>query len=200
MTPSQSERYLSGMRWIPCLSMVLAAGCLQTGDDDLPGEVIGEFEAQGLMVQQSCGGAVPAQDPIDLEFELRLENESRAFYRLVGGNVFAGTVSGSEYTCQASQTWTVLEPDARAGFAGCSVTQRDTFSFVLEEPEPTSESDAEKQSDGETEEPGMTLVGLQATDIEPLAGSDCRPAVASFGGPFLSLPCRIEYVLSGSEL
>ena len=62
-------------------------------EDDLPGEVIGEFEVQGLMVVQSCGAAIPAEDPLDLEFELRLEDNTRAFYRLVGGNTFAGTVS-----------------------------------------------------------------------------------------------------------
>ena len=190
------------MRRIPWLGLILLAGCLATGDDDVPGEVIGEFAAQGLMVQQSCGAAVPAQDPIDLEFELRLEAESRAFYRLFGGNVFAGTVSGSEYTFEASQTWSVLEPDARQGFAGCSVTQRDIFTFVLEEPETGEQpgDGASEDADEDDETSGMTLVGMQATEIEPLVGSDCRPAVAAFGGAFLALPCRIEYVLSGSEL
>lgn len=183
--------------------LLLGVGCLPGGEDDLPGEVIGEFEVQGLMVIQSCGAAVPAEDPLDLEFELRLEDNTRAFYRLVGGNVFAGTVSNNEYAFEASQTWTVLPPDPRVGYVGCTVTQRDTFTFALEEPEDDttgSGADAEKQDDADLETRLMTLVGTQATDIEPLVGSDCRPAVTAFGGAFQSLPCRIEYALTGTEL
>ena len=187
------------MRWTLAILLSWTLGCLPGAEDDLPGEVIGEFEVQGLMVVQSCGAAIPAEDPLDLEFELRLEDNTRAFYRLVGGNTFAGTVSDNEYMFQASQTWTVLQPDPRVGYAGCSVTQRDTFTFLLEETEADA-TDGEKQDDSELETRLMTLVGTQATEIEPLVGSDCRPAVAAFGGAFLALPCRIEYALNGTEL
>jgi len=44
------------------------------------------------------------------------------------------------------------------------------------------------------------MTGSQVTEIVPLTGSDCRPAVAALGGPFLSLPCRVEYVLTGDGL
>ena len=44
----------------------------------------------------------------------------------------------------------------------------------------------------------VTISGSQTTEIEPLAGADCTPAVAALGGPFLSLPCRVEYVLTGN--
>ncbi|MEM7437480.1 MAG: hypothetical protein AAF436_20170, partial [Myxococcota bacterium] len=131
-------------------------------------------------------------------------DNSRAYYRLIGGDAFAGTVTNDEYTFQVSQTWTVIEPDPRIGFAGCSVTQRDVFSFLVEETEDTSTEDQGKTEDGTggtgIDARAMTLVGSQSTDIEPLVGSDCRPAVAAFGGAFLALPCRIEYVLTGNEI
>lgn len=38
------------------------------------------------------------------------------------------------------------------------------------------------------------------TEIEPIAGSDCSPALSVSGGAFLALPCRVEYVLSGDEI
>lgn len=188
------------MRRPVAILLMLAAGCLPGGDEDLPGEVIGEFEVQGLMVLQSCGAAVPAPDPLDLEFELRLEDNTRAFYRLSGGNTFAGTVSEDEYTFQASQTFTVIEPDARIGYAGCTVTQRDTFTFLLETSTEEDSSVDKQGEDTDLDTRLMTLVGTQATDIEPLQGSDCRPAVTAFGGNFQSLPCRIEYALTGIEL
>ena len=34
----------------------------------------------------------------------------------------------------------------------------------------------------------VKLTGSQTTDVTPLTGSDCRPAIAAFGGPFLALP------------
>jgi len=188
-------------------------GCFPQGDDDLPGEVVGEFEVVGLMVEQSCGGAIAAQDPLDLAFELRLEENGRAFYRLPTGLSFAGTESDGRYTFQVSQSWMVLEPDPFRGFDGCSVTQRDVFTFQIEEPAAGSggrggEGGSASRAGGGGSAGGRTpddptsvvLTGSQTTDITPLSGSDCRPAVAALGGPFLSLPCRVEYVLTGNGI
>lgn len=194
------------MRWLLLASISLALGCWPQGDDELPGEVIGQFEAVGLMVEQSCGAGVPAQDPLELSFELRLEENGRAYYRLPTGTAFAGTGSNGEYTFQVSQSWMVIEPDQFRGFAGCSVTQRDIFTFIIDEPEVDPGVDAGVPAEDADGEPAMIdptlvkLTGSQSTDVTPLTGSDCRPAVAAVGGPFLALPCRVEYVLTGNGL
>jgi hypothetical protein len=62
--------------------------------------------------------------------------------------------------------------------------------------------DMEEVDGGETViDPTLVkLTGSQSTDITPLTGSDCRPAVAALGGPFLALPCRVEYVLTGNGI
>jgi hypothetical protein len=110
----------------------------------------------------------------------------------------------------------VLQPDRFRGYVGCSVTQRDVFTFVVETVEPGTEADGgvadggvqdggvadggvdeESGADAGVEPTFLTLSGSQTTEIVPLTGSDCTPAVAALGGPFLSLPCRVEYVLSG---
>jgi hypothetical protein len=109
--------------------------------------------------------------------------------------MFAGLYQDDEYTFTVTQSWMVLEPDRFRGYAGCSVTQRDTFELVLEEVEGTEDAVG---ADGGVSETLFTLTGSQSTEIEPVAGSDCAPAVAAFNGPFLSLPCRVEYVLTGS--
>jgi hypothetical protein len=110
----------------------------------------------------------------------------------------------------------VVEPDRFRGYVGCSVTQRDIFTFVVETVDLGTGADAgvedgdgedagvadastdeESEADAGPEPTLLTLTGSQTTEIVPLAGSDCTPAVAALGGPFLSLPCRVEYVLSG---
>ena len=178
-------------------TLVLLAACFG-GDEEQPGESFGVFEASGLMVEQSCGSAVPATDPIDLDFEIRTEAGGRAYWRTPGGPIFAGVKSGDEYTFTTSSSYTVIQPDRFRGYVGCSVTQRDTFTVILEEVEAdeTPESDATEDA---TVMPALYAVsGSQRTDIVPLAGADCTPAVISAGGPFLAMPCRVEYVLTGS--
>ena len=112
------------MRWMLLALLLLSFGCWPQGGDELPGELIGQFEVVGLMVEQSCGAAIPAQDPLNLAFELRLEENGRAFYRQPSGATFAGTGSDGEYTFSVSQSWMVVQPDQFRGFVGCSVTQR----------------------------------------------------------------------------
>jgi len=162
------------------------------------------------MVEQSCGAAIPAPDPLDLDFELRSEFNGRAYWRRQGGAMFAGVEKDGEYTFQVSQSWMVVQPDRFRGYVGCSVTQRDVFTFVVEPLELGTEADAGVADDGGVDEESrpdagveptlLTLTGSQTTEIVPLTGSDCTPAVAALGGPFLSLPCRVEYVLSGEGI
>jgi hypothetical protein len=185
------------MRWIAAAWLTLAAGCWGQGEEP-PGEPVGVFEASGLMVEQSCGAAIPAPDPLELDFELRDEAGGRAYWLRPGGPAYAGIQRQGEYTFTVSQSWTVIEPDRFRGYIGCSVTQRDIFTFVVDEVD--AKQDVEAEADGGVAPALFTMTGTQATEIEPLSGADCTPAVASVGGPFLALPCRVEYVLTGSGI
>jgi hypothetical protein len=201
------------MRWTLIGLPLLVLGCWGQGEEP-PGQPIGTFNAVGFMVEQSCGAAIPAPDPLDLDFELRSEFNGRAYWRRLGGSMFAGVERDGEYTFQVSQSWMVIEPDRFRGFVGCSVTQRDIFTFLVETVEVDIETDggvadggAEDAGTDEASEPDagpapilLTLTGSQTTEITPLIGSDCTPAVAALGGPFLSLPCRVEYVLTGEGI
>ena len=180
---------------VPWLVALVLLGACWGEDDESPGEPLGVFEASGLMVEQSCGAAIPAPDPLDLDFELSTEEGGRAFWQSPGGPVFAGVRSGDEYTFTVSQSWTVIEPDRFRNYVGCSVTQRDTFFVVVEPVEP----DGDEDEGAEGSDPASFEVsGSQTTEITPISGADCSPAVVAFGGPFLSLPCRVEYVLTGT--
>jgi hypothetical protein len=198
------------MRWTLFALPWLVLGCWGQGEEP-PGEPIGTFNAVGFMVEQSCGSAIPAPDPLDLDFDLRSEFNGRAYWRRHGGAMFAGVEKDGKFTFQVSQSWMVVQPDRFRGYVGCSVTQRDVFTFAVEPVEVGLDADGGVQ-DGGVEDAGvdeesgadagvdptlLTLTGSQTTEIVPLTGSDCTPAVAALGGPFLSLPCRVEYVLSG---
>ena len=204
------------MRWTLFGLPLLVLGCWGQGDEP-PGEPVGTFNAVGFMVEQSCGAAIPAPDPLDLNFELRSESNGRAYWCKHGGAIFAGVENDGEFTFQVSQSWMVVQPDRIRGYVGCSVTQRDVFTFVVEPVEVDFEADAgvddagvgdggvddagvdgESSADGGIEPTLLTLTGSQTTEIVPLTGSDCLPAVAAHNGPFLSLPCRVAYVLSGT--
>ena len=198
MTERSRQRYLSGMRFLLLAMLVPAVACWDQGEEP-PGEPVGSFEATGLMVEQSCGSAIPAPDPLDLSFDLRAEDGGRAYWRRHGGQMFAGVHKDGEYTFTVSQSWMVIEPDRFRGYIGCSVTQRDIFTFIVDEVETDTESE-DLGADAGVEPALLTLSGSQTTEIDPLTGADCTPAVAATGGPFLSLPCRVEYVLTGSGI
>lgn len=189
------------MRWARLglgVAVGMAAGCWDQGQEP-PGEPVGTFEAVGLLVEQSCGAAVPAPDPLELDFVLRAEPQGRAYWRQSGGPTFAGVHRNGEYSFQVSQSWVVVEPDRFRGYPGCSVTQRDEFAFTVETTGDGG-ADAGFDPDGGVTGAPMTLEGSQTTEIVPLSGSDCAPAVSAGGGPFLSLPCRVEYVLTGTGI
>jgi hypothetical protein len=177
--------------------LLLGSACWGQGEEP-PGEPVGVFEASGLMVEQSCGAAITAPDPLDLAFDLRSEEGGRAYWRQPGGALFAGVHDDGTYTFTVSQSWMVIEPDRFRGYVGCSVTQRDTFTFIVEEVDAKSEEAS--GADAGVEPALLTLSGSQTTEIDPLSGADCTPAVAALGGPFLSLPCRVEYVLTGTGI
>jgi len=211
LTGGLGERYLWAMRWTLFGLPLLVLGCWGQGEEP-PGEPIGTFNAP---------------DPLQLDFELRSESNGRAYWQRLGGGMFAGIEKDGEFTFQVSQSWMVVEPDRFRGFVGCSVTQRDIFTFVVETLDVETDSDAgivdggvedagvedagvedagvedggvDEESDAGVEPVLLTLTGSQITEIIPLTGSDCTPAVAALGGPFLALPCRVEYVLSGEGI
>lgn len=190
------------MRWGSLALLMFASACWDQGEEP-PGELVGTFNATGLMVEQSCGAAIPAPDPLDLRFELRKEEGGRAYWFRYG-TMFAGIHQGNQYSFQVSQSWMVVEPDRFRGYLGCSVTQRDVFTFIVEATTIEDDADAgvaeDLGADAGIDPTLVTLRGSQTTDIVPLSGSDCRPAVAALGGPFLALPCRVEYVLTGDGL
>ncbi|MGB8332035.1 MAG: hypothetical protein WCE62_18050 [Polyangiales bacterium] len=194
------------MRWMLLGMLFSVSGCFFGQDGDKPGEAVGSFEAEGAMVVQSCGGAIPAPDPLDLPFDLRLEPSGRAYWLGSNGKMLVGIEKDGVYTFQVGQSWTVIEPNRAQGYVGCSVTQLDELTFELETAELEAEADAgvgpepDSGADAGVEPTVLTLSGSQTTEIVPVAGSDCVPAVSNQEGSFNALPCRIEYLVTGTGI
>ena len=163
--------------------VVFIGGCWDNGETET-GELVGEFEVGGALVEQSCGDAMDASDRIEIDFALSVDEDATGrAYMDASGSVFVGTVDDDEYEFQVSQSSTVIQ--SSTGYEGCYVTQHDVFYVLVETPDDTT---------------ARTVSGYQMTEIEPIAGSDCSPALSVSGGAFLALPCRVEYVLSGDEI
>lgn len=170
------------MRYLLPVVLVSLCGC--AGDDQtLQGEIVGEFEAEGLLSEQTCGDTISSPESIDLDFTLSVDEdqESRVYIELDAG-VFSGTRVDGEYVFQVVQTWTVIEPSGAE--TGCYVTQEDVLSITLE----SSDEGAPRSASGS-----------QTSEFEPVAGSDCTSALTASGGVFLTLPCRVRYVVAGDE-
>lgn len=173
------------MRQYAFFTMILAAGGgWGSGETEIEtGELVGEFEARGALVDQTCGDAMDAPGRIEIDFALSVDAlaTDRA-YMDAYGTVFAGTVDYDEYEFEVSESWTVIQPSPSD--EGCYVTQHDVFYILV---------------DAQDDATDRTISGYLVTEIEPTAGSDCSPALHESGGTFRELPCRVEYVLSGYE-
>ncbi len=191
---------MSWMHGVLFLAICPLAACfLPQGDEEAPGELVAYFDAAGTIIEQSCGAGVPAQDPLDLTFEVRLEESGRAYWIESSGASFTGTGSNDEYTFQVSQSFMLIPPDSFRGYAGCSVTQRDLMTLTIEEREDVSGAEGDDPADPE-DFTRLRVTGSQVTEVMPLQGSDCRAATLAFGGNFLSMPCRIEYLITGQGI
>ena len=170
-------------RYVFVMMILVVGGCWDKGEAET-GELVGEFEVGGALVEQSCGDAMDASDRIEIDFALSVDEDATGrAYMDASGSAFVGTVDDDEYEFQVSESWTVIQ--SSTGYEGCYVTQHDVFYVLVETPDDAT---------------ARTISGYQMTEIEPIAGSDCSPALSVSGGAFLALPCRVEYVLSGDEL
>ena len=81
------------MRRYAFVTMILVlGGCWENGETET-GELVGEFEVVGALVEQSCGDAMDAWDRIEIDFALSVDADATGrAYMDSSGSVFVGTV------------------------------------------------------------------------------------------------------------
>jgi len=183
-----------------------------------PGEPVGSFSVTGRLDRNTCGPeALPARNPLTFLVEIR-ERDGEAFWRLADRPVVSGVVTDDDtYEFVAHANVGLIAPEPDLGVAGCSLVQLETVEVSVETVEQDDEADPEVADAGapvsDAGDPAadadadadagamveMALTGTNSIQLTPTAGSDCTAATVSAGGPFLALPCRVDYTLTGTE-
>ena len=165
------------------------------------GEVKGTYDVTGSLVMNSCGStAFNAVDPLNFIVELRAEDHGPAYWRRPNAAIVNGSHTGDDYRFRTESSVPIYAADEATGTPGCTVAQIESIRVTAR-----SESmDGGVPNDlgtstGDAGVANSAFRGTNVIEIIPTGGSNCLRAVAISGGPFLALPCRVEYDLSGSS-
>ena len=203
-------------------SIVVIVGALCTAGcepQDLPGERVGIYAIEGVLLENTCGStALPAPDPLVFDVELRdqsgvgiwiLNQPPGVTGRLSDDGTFQFEY-GSEYTAIEPGGSASTEPRNVAEFLafesqpsaptpGCRLRIQENISGrAIATSRPPAGGDAGQLPTSDPGTTGADLSAINRIEIVPMAGSDCRPALAVQGGPFHDLPCQAQYRLTGT--
>ena len=177
-----------------------------------PGNLVGRYAVHAVLVENSCGGGLPATTPLDFQVEVR-EQDGVAFWVPTKAARNSGSLgSDGAFRFSVSQTTVVsqakpaqLEPrdflstdpdrDLKQPRA-CAVTTKETVSGNLQR---------WRKADGSVTLSAMAsdassmddLSAEHRIEVAPSSGPDCDSALAAFGGKYNALPCEARYQLRG---
>jgi hypothetical protein len=202
--------------------MALVSACAMP---EPPGELVGAYRIEGTLLENTCGStAVPAADPLRFDVELRSDGDTGLWVRvppprsgrLDDDGAFRFELQSSFATRsepnEPAETLTEMQIEALADPDGYQrldqpAAQRCRL-LVTELIHGTVLHDG-RNDDGATpfrDEPDapaddaddeVDLVGENEISIRAAPGTDCSLVLEAQGGPFLALPCRIDYALEG---
>ena len=220
LTQRSTTLALHGL-WL--LAGLALGGCQPAGP---AGELVGRYEIMGELTENSCGTqALPAIDPLAFVAEIRVDQgrglwirgESPPFggsleavgdFRFEIESVYPVNTSAAdqrtddgEYLALLMEIGSTTPPAQGQGQAEptCRLRVPETVRGNLFATGPEVALDGGLGfSSAEASDSDLTA----DNDIEILAepGSDCRPVLAAFGGPFLTLPCGAHYSMQGMLL
>ncbi len=195
------------------LGFAALGGCPANPD----GEVVGTYNVSGSLLENSCGStAFAAVDPLSFVVELRADPTGPAFWRRPNAPIVNGSHTGDDYRFRTEVPVTLYGPDETTGAPGCVLAQVETIEFNalatvadagvgdagLADAEITdaeiADAGTQGASDGGVVSPSDSFRGTSVIELTPVAGADCARAHSINGGPFLALPCRVRYDLSGA--
>lgn len=177
-----------------CLLGLPLGGCPPV---DPTGEVVGTYEVTGSLVENSCGStAFNAVDPLSFVVELRSEDHGPAVWRRPSAAIVNGSHTGDDYRFRTEVQVQLYGPDEVNQTAGCVLAQVETIRVTAKSS--VSDGDLGTSTGDAGVAANSAFRGTSVIELSPTAGSNCLRAVAISGGPFLALPCRVEYDLSGT--
>jgi hypothetical protein len=175
-------RRLAPFALVPLVSL-FAAGCGDGRyDAKTPGEPLGSFAMVGKLERDECEAAVlGVVDP--WKFDLRLSRLAHDLYWLNGREAISGALASDERSFRFDTAVDITLEPARRGRAACIVSRRDSATGSLS---PSAEN--------------ATRVEAEISFIYQVREkSECANIIGVPGG-FASLPCRVDFSLSGDRV
>lgn len=154
-----------------------------------PGELVGRYRIDGTVRADSCGPGLGARRTIAFTVEVR-EDDGTGYWLFGDREPRPGRLDDDgNFSFEQRGGWTLVEPRPDVGYGGCRVAQLETIDGRLG-----------RLGAGADAGDDSALSGTNTIDVVPLQGDDCSPALGAQGGPFLALPCRVQYELSGTRV
>jgi hypothetical protein len=191
-----------------CVLAALAcgAGCEPT----YPGTELGTYRVIETLTENTCGAGLPALSTVELDVELRADG-AVGYWRLPRKGVVAGSYAERDgaFEFRVSQSVVAWPADVATGVLGCTVEQREVIrgtavptvvtDAAASDSGPGNAGDAavDAPADAGADDDRVLLVGEHTVDVVATRGSDCAALLASSGGSFDAVPCRVRYTLSG---
>jgi hypothetical protein len=171
-----------------------------------------QWAVTGALRSNACAPGLDPIDPLTFGAEIRRDG-SLAYWRIGEQPWVPGTLDRdgrfhftvrSEVEIYPPSRGT--DPELDPGTPGCNVTMIETIDGTMSAP--SALGDAASANDAGATEAGApdgggaaeTFSASNRIELVPVAGSDCRRALTSAGGPFPTLPCAAEYALAGARL
>jgi hypothetical protein len=169
---------------LPAVVLAVVAGC--TGHDPYrPGESIGVFHVSGRLLSTTCG-----QTPDPWEFDVRLRHDTTTLFWVQGDAPISGQVDPTARVLLKSSTvQTVRAADDKTRTAACMMARNDVVDLVLAPMAAPS-----RDVGAATSFKGTLSYRFTATD-----GSSCEDQLTESGGDFATLPCDVQYDLTGTR-
>jgi hypothetical protein len=195
-----------------------AAGALVTlgacAQGTTSGTLVGDYVVRGVLVQNGCGAdALPTPSPLDYNLEIREDTgvgywapskQTQITGSLNAQGQFSFSVSQSTVLSQTQagqnlqpNNFMTQQPDFDLQTKTCAVTSVHTITGSLRRRNAADGGGVAQlgPADAGTE---ADLTADDVVDVSPSAGSDCNSSLMALGGTYLSLPCTVHYVLTGT--
>lgn len=167
---------------------VLTAGLVVTAcfgtDKASPGAPVGTFHVKASLTTSTCGAP-----PNPWEFDVRLNRDGSTLYWIQGQLPVAGDVDRMARTkMDTTVTSELRKADPSKKLAACQVMRKDSLEVLLatEDLKPAVDP-ADVHS----------FEGNLRYEFAPTDDSECTDQLAASGGDFDSLPCVVQYTVTG---
>jgi hypothetical protein len=209
-----SDRRMHRSPRLPFVAVLalFAAGCVPA-KPDAAGDMVGVYAINGTLVQNTCGQALPAVDPLKFEVEIRQsdrvgywqsEKQPQRSGELEedGSFLFTGEQTSLVSSMRTPRNdlepgdFVSLTPDFDLKTTNCAMRVKETIEGTLARRVVLDEG-GEPQIDDANPGAKHDLIGDNTIEVSATPESDCSASLAAYGGPFSNLPCMAHYVLSG---